>query len=243
MPRSGTTLVEQIIDAHPLGHGAGELTDIPVIAEGLQAELQSTEPYPECAADLEPEDVSRLAGRYLDRLRGLTRSATRVVNKSLMSYKYLGLIAVLFPAARIIHCRRDPRDICVSCYMNSILPQGLPYVTDLHNLGFAYRQYERLMEHWSKALAQPMLEVVYEAVVDDLEGEARRIIEFIGLDWDDACLQFHASGRIVRTASYEQVRQPIYRSSIGRYKRFERHLGPLLEALAEGSTRPPGAQA
>jgi len=232
MPRSGTTLVEQIIDAHPLAHGAGELHDIDAMAGGLQAELDSTEPYPRCAADLEPDDVARLGGRYLDRLRGITRSAQRVANKSLVNVKHLGLIAVLFPAARIIHCRRDPRDTCISCYMSGIYPQTLPFITDLHNLGFAYRQYERLMEHWSSVLTQPILEIVYEAVVDDLEGESRRIIEFCDLDWDDRCLRFHASGRSVRTASYEQVRQPIYRSSIGRYKRFERHLGPLLEALA-----------
>ncbi|MHC4082784.1 MAG: tetratricopeptide repeat-containing sulfotransferase family protein [Planctomycetota bacterium] len=232
MPRSGTTLVEQIIDAHPLAHGAGELHDIEAMASGLQAELGSTEPYPECAADLEPDDISRLAGRYLGRLRGITRSAQRVADKSLVNFRHLGLIAAIVPAARIIHCRRDPRDTCVSCYMSGIYPQALPFITDLHNLGFAYRQYERLMEHWSQALPQPILEVVYEAVVDDLEGESRRIIEFCGLDWDDGCLEFHASGRNVRTASYEQVRQPIYRSSIGRYERFERHLGPLLEALA-----------
>jgi Flp pilus assembly protein TadD len=235
MPRSGTTLVEQILDAHPLAHGAGEINDIEAMVSGLQMELQSTEPYPECAADLEPDDVARLAGRYVDRLRGLNRSAQRVVNKSLANYKNLGLIAALFPAARIILCRRDPRDTCVSCYMCSILPQALPYITDLRNLGFAYGQHLRLLEHWKRVLPQPMLEVVYEAVVDDLEAESRRIIDFCGLDWDDRCLSFHDSGRIVRTMSYEQVRRPIYRSSIGRYKRFEPHLGPLFEALAADS--------
>jgi tetratricopeptide (TPR) repeat protein len=235
MPRSGTTLVEQIIDAHPQAHGAGELTDIEAMTGGLQAELHSTEPYPQCAADLEPEDVAGLSRRYLDRLQGIAPSADRVVNKSLLNYMNLGLIAALFPAARIIHCRRDPRDTCVSCYMGSIRPALLPFVTDLHNLGFAYRQDERLMEHWSKALPQPVLEVVYEAVVDDVEAESRRIIEFCGLDWDDRCLKFYASGRQVRTLSYAQVRKPIYRSSIGRYKHFEHHLGPLLAALAADS--------
>ncbi|MHC4766775.1 MAG: tetratricopeptide repeat-containing sulfotransferase family protein [Planctomycetota bacterium] len=235
MPRSGTTLVEQIIDAHPLAHGAGELNDLEAMAGGLQAELQSTEPYPQCAADLEPDDVARLSGRYLDHLRKTAPSAHRVVNKSLLNLKHLGLIAALFPGARIIHCRRDPRDTCVSCYMSGIDQRALPFTGDLHDLGFAYRQYERLMEHWSRALPQPILDVVYETVVDDLEAESRRIIEFCGLEWDDRCLTFHASGRIVRTASYDQVRQPIYRSSIGRYKRFEGHLGPLLEALAVDS--------
>ncbi|MHC4769614.1 MAG: tetratricopeptide repeat-containing sulfotransferase family protein [Planctomycetota bacterium] len=232
MPRSGTTLVEQIIDAHPQACGAGELQDLETIAAGLQLELDCLEPYPACAAELAADDVARLAKRYLDSLRRTARTAKRVVNKSLENYRNLGLIAVLFPAAPIIHCVRDPRDTCVSCFMSSILPGPHPYISDLRDLGFAYGQYERLMEHWKQVVKQPILEVGYEALVDNLEAESRRIIEFVGLGWDDACLRFHASGRIVRTASYEQVRQPIYRSSIGRYKRFERHLGPLLEALA-----------
>ncbi|MHC4304057.1 MAG: tetratricopeptide repeat-containing sulfotransferase family protein [Planctomycetota bacterium] len=232
MPRSGTTLVEQIIDAHPQAQGAGELQDLEAMAAGLQFDLDCTEPYPGCAAELDADDVARLSKRYLDNLKRSARTAKRVVNKSLENYRNLGLIGVLFPAAPIIHCTRDPRDTCVSCYMSSILPGPHPYISDLRDLGFAYRQYERLMAHWKHVIPQPILEVGYEALVDDLEGESRRIIAFLGLDWDDACLRFHASGRIVRTASYEQVRQPIYRSSIGRHQRFENHLGPLLEALA-----------
>jgi hypothetical protein len=127
--------------------------------------------------------------------------------------------------------------------MSNILPGPHPYISDLGDLGFAYGRYERLMAHWKHVLRQPILEVGYEALVDNLEGESRRIIEHLGLEWDDACLRFHASGRIVRTASYEQVRRPIYRSSVGRHQRFERHLGPLIEALSEASTRLPGAEA
>jgi tetratricopeptide (TPR) repeat protein len=240
MPRSGTTLVEQIIDAHPLACGAGELQDIEAMAAGLPGELDCLEPYPACAAELEPDDVARLGKRYVDALKRRARNAKRVVNKSLENYRNLGLIAVLFPAAPIIHCVRDPRDTCISCFTSSILPGPHPYISDLRDLGFAYGQYVRLMEHWKAVVARPMLEVSYEALVDDLEAGARRIIEFVGLEWDDACLRFHDSGRIVRTASYEQVRQPIYRSSIGRYRRYEGHLGPLLEALAEASVALPG---
>jgi len=232
MPRSGTTLVEQIIDAHPRAHGAGELQDFDTIADGLAGEIESTESHLRCAVELDADDIARLSKRYLDSLRRTARTAKRIVNKSLENYRNLGLIGVLFPAAPIIHCFRDPRDTCVSCYMSSILPKAHPWVSDLSDLGFAYGEYQRLMAHWRRVITQPILEISYEALVDDLEGESRRIIEHLGLEWDDACLQFHASGRVVRTASYEQVRQPIYRSSIGRYKRFERHLGPLLEALA-----------
>jgi tetratricopeptide (TPR) repeat protein len=239
MPRSGTTLVEQIIDAHPLAHGAGEINDLEAIVAALPAELGSTEPYPGCAADLEPDDVARLSRRYLDSLQQQAGSAKRAVNKSLENYRHLGLIAVLLPAARVIHCRRDPRDTCVSCFMSSILPGPHPYISDLRDLGFAYGQYERLMAHWREVIGLPLLEIGYEALVGDLAGESRRILEFLGLDWDDACLRFHASGRIVRTASYEQVRRPIYRSSLERHRRFERHLGPLLEALGAAPQPPP----
>ncbi len=231
MPRSGTTLVEQIIDAHPAAHGAGEVREIEDTAANLQLVLESSEPWPRSALDLEPQDITRLAGGYLDSARRTARNAKRVVNKSLENYRTLGLIAVMFPRATIIHCHRDPRDTCISCYMSGILPRPHPYISDLGDLGFAYRQYERLIAHWKQALPIQILDVGYETLVDDLDGQTRRIIDFCGLTWDDKCLAFHASGRTVRTASYEQVRRPIYRSSIGRYKGFEPHIGPLLESL------------
>ena len=231
MPRSGTTLVEQIIDAHPNAHGAGEVREIEEAAANLQRLIDSSEPWPRSPLDLDPQAITRLAGQYLDSARRTARNAKRVVNKSLENYRTLGLIAVLFPRATIIHCHRDPRDTCISCYTSGILPRPHPYISDLGDLGFAYRQYERLMAHWKHALPIKILDVRYETLVDDLDGQTRRIIDFCGLPWDDRCLQFHASGRTVRTASYEQVRQPIYRSSIGRYKGFEQHIAPLLEAL------------
>ena len=231
MPRSGTTLVEQIIDAHPTAHGAGEIREIEDTAANLQLVLDSSEPWPRSASDLEPKDITRYAGGYLDSARRSARNAKRFVNKSLENYRTLGLIAVMFPRATIIHCHRDPRDTCISCYMSGILPRPHPYICDLGDLGFAYRQYERLMAHWKDALSMQILDVGYEALVDDLDGQSRRIIDFCRLPWDDRCLEFHASGRTVRTASYEQVRQPIYRSSIGRHKGFEPYIGPLLEAL------------
>ena len=233
MPRSGTTLVEQIIDAHPLAHGAGELRDIDQLVVDLQLEIDAVGPYPECVADLEPADVERLSGRFLARLRKIAPSARRVANKSLENYKHLGLIAILFPGASIIHCHREPRDTCLSCYMSNILPSTHPYVTDLGHIGLVYRQYERLMSHWKSVLDLSVLDVSYEAVVADLETHARRIIEFCGLDWDDRCLSFHKTRRVVMTLSYDQVRKPIYTSSLNRYKNYERHLGPLNEELRQ----------
>jgi len=232
MPRSGTTLVEQIIDAHPDAHGAGEIDDLEKITLGLQAELGSIEPYPHCVGDLTGEAADRLARRYLARLGALGRGASRVLNKSLENYKNLGLVAVLFPGARVIHCRRHPLDTCLSCFMGGLRPARAPYVTNLRNLGLVYRQYERLMRHWTATLDLPVLEVSYEALVDDLEGVSRRLIYFCGLGWDERCLRFYESGGTVLTWSYAQVTRPIYRSALGRHKHFEGHLEPLREALA-----------
>ncbi len=232
MPRSGTTLVEQIIDAHPQAHGAGEIRDVEEMAAGLQLEIGSLDPYPQCAADLETADLDRLAGRHLERLQRLAPRAARIANKSLSNYLHLGLIAMLFPDAAIMHCRRDPLDTCLSCYFSNILPQAYPHVKDLRHVGFAYRQYERVMDHWRTVVDRPILEVVYEDLVADVEAGARRIIDHCGLPWDDRCVDFHRTGRVVMTLSYDQVRRPMYSSSIGRYRNYERHLVPLVEALA-----------
>lgn len=234
LPRAGTTLVEQIIDAHPQAHGAGELRDLDQMVARLQIDLDSTEPYPGCVTDMTPQEQAELAGRYLGRIAALAPSAKRVVNKSLDNWRLLGLIAVLWPAARVIHCRRDPRDTCLSCYAGGISPEIYPYITDLGHLGFVYRQYERLMEHWSAALDVARLDVRYEDLVEDLATHARRLIDFCGLTWDDRCLRFHETKRAVMTLSYDQVRKPIYRSSVGRHRGYERHLAPLMEALSRG---------
>ncbi len=231
MPRSGPTLVDQIIDAHPDAHGAGEIEDVEQMARQLQVHLDAYDPYPHCVADLTQEAADRLASSYQTRLEQLGRGAARVVNKSLENYKHLGLVAMLFGGARIIHCRRHPLDTCLSCYMGGILPSRAPYVTDLCHLGLVYRQYERLMRHWEAVLDLPILEIVYEDLVEDLEGVSRRLIDFLGLDWDERCLRYYESGRTVLTLSYAQVTKPIYRSAVGRYKHYERHLAPLTAAL------------
>lgn len=231
MPRSGTTLIEQIIDAHPEACGVGEEVGIQEIAGRLQVELDSYDPYPECVGDLREADIKRLAERYLAGLPQRARKSRLIVNKHLENYRHLGLIALLFPAARIIHCRRDPLDTCLSCYMSDILPTAHPWISDLADIGLAYRQYERLMDYWGRVLDLQMLEVRYEAVIQEPQGWTRRLLEFCGLDFDERCLEFHRSGRAVLTLSYDQVRQPIYRSSVGRHKHYENHLAPLRKAL------------
>ncbi len=147
------------------------------------------------------------------------------------NYLHIGLIATLFPNARIIHCRRDPLDTCLSIYCHDF-PGNHPYAYDLANLGHYYRQYDRVTDHWRRVLPQPMLEVQYEDLVADQEGMTRKILNFCGLEWDDRCLAFYKTERVIHTASRSQVRRPIYKSSVGRWKRYERHLGPLKAALA-----------
>jgi tetratricopeptide (TPR) repeat protein len=231
MPRSGTTLVERIIDAHPAGYGAGELIDLTRLVDRFQVETDAFEPYPACVRELASSECDRLSRAYLDRLRSLSRRARRIVNKALDNVLHVGLISRLWPGARVIYTRRDPRDTCISCYLNPMLPDRCPYVTDLRHLGFALRQQERLVQHWREVIDLPALDVVYEELIDDQEGGSRRIVDFLGLDWDDRCLRYYESDRAVMTLSYDQVSRPIYRSAVGRWRNYERHLGPLLEGL------------
>jgi hypothetical protein len=146
-----------------------------------------------------------------------------------MNFHQLGLIVTLWPRATIIHCRRDPRDVCWSCYFQNF--REVHFACDLRKLGAYQRQYERLMSHWKKVLPVRILDVCYEQLVDDPEQVSRDIVAFCGLPWDDACLRFHETRRTVRTSSNLQVRQPVYKSSVGYWKNYEPHLGPLLEAL------------
>jgi tetratricopeptide (TPR) repeat protein len=233
MPRSGTTLCEQILASHSRVFGADELPDITRIAAGLRGRFanhsgsagdEAFAPY------LTPEIVRPIAEQHLERLRLLAPGALRIVDKMPLNYRRLGLIATLFPCARIIHCRRDPLDTGLSCYSRDLA--FLPiWASDLPAIGHVYRQYERLMAHWRRVLPIEILEFTYETVVADLKGSTRRLIEYCGLEWEDSCLDFHRAERQVKTASIEQVRKPIYDTSIGRWKRFERHLGPLRDAL------------
>jgi tetratricopeptide (TPR) repeat protein len=226
MPRSGTTLVEQILAQHPLVHAAGERKDIARIADAL-AEGDRT--YPECVALLDRETVRRAAKRYTESWQALEQAIECVTDKMPLNFLHLGLIAALFPRARVVHCRRDPRDICVSCYCQYF--RELDFTWDLADLGNYYREYERLMAYWREVLPLRMMDVVYEDLVADQEGVSRRLVEFCGLAWDDRCLAFHESRRPVQTVSKLQVRRPLYASAVGRWRRYERHLGPLLQAL------------
>jgi tetratricopeptide (TPR) repeat protein len=232
MPRSGTTLVEQILASHPQVHGAGELTALEtILIDQLGARLSPID-RARRLADLSAGDLAAMGGAYISRIRALAPGALRVTDKMPANFRFAGLIRLMLPNARIIHCRRDPIDTCLSCYARKF-SRGQPYAYDLRELGLYYRAYDALMAHWRRLLPMDrFIEVRYEQVVGDLEGEARRMIAFLDLAWDDACLTFHQTRRPVRTASVNQVRQPLYRTSVARWKTYEKRLGPLLDALA-----------
>ncbi len=229
MPRSGTTLVEQILAAHPDVHAAGELQELRKIWRELVANvgLGSITNL----SRLTQAQIDEASKRYLDYLSALNADAPRVTDKMPHNFEQLGLVQLLFPDARVIHCRRDPLDNCVSCFATQLGPAH-SFSNDLTTLGHAFGQHELLMQHWRSTLEVPMLEVVYENVVEDIETAAKQIIDFVGLPWDDACLRFYEAERAVTTASVDQVRKPIYTSSVARWKRYESHLGPLRDALS-----------
>jgi tetratricopeptide (TPR) repeat protein len=230
-PRSGTSLVEQILASHPEVHGAGEVAYLDQVAAAFQASAAPGLAYPDYLPHLGAAELGSLGDSYAARLRALAPEAPRITDKLPENYLNIGLIHLALPRARIIHVQREPLDTCVSCFAINFF-SGLPYTSDLGELGRLYRRYLELMAHWRRLLPPgAMLEVRYEEVVGDLEGQARRLLDYCGLAWDARCLSFHETPRAVRTASVNQVRQPLYRSSLARWRRYEKHLGPLIEAL------------
>lgn len=229
MPRSGTSLVEQMLGCHPAIHAAGELDAMNRTA----AALDSTGlPYPASLESLTPESAHRIAQVYLDAAGSLNATARYVTDKMPLNFMYLDLIQVLLPGSRVIHCVRDPFDTCVSCYLTDFAI-AYDFATDLRDLGMFYADYRRLTDHWKSVLSLSILEVRYEDVVADIEAQARHMLDFLELPWDERCVRFHESTRPVITASRDQVRRPLYSSSVGRWKHYERHLGPLRAGLGE----------
>jgi Flp pilus assembly protein TadD len=220
MMRSGTTLVAQILASHPQVAAAGELDFWTNAARTHEHELRRNVPRSALAGEL--------ADAYLRVLARRSRDAVRVIDKSNFNSDNLGLIHVVFPNARIVYVRRDPLDTCLSCYFAQFA-NTLNFTTDLADLAHYYREHHRLMTHWRAALpAGTLLEVPYEGLVTDQETWSRRIIDFIGLEWDLRCLEFHKTERPVLTASTWQVRQPMYARSLQRWRNYEEHIGPLL---------------
>ena len=230
MPRSGTSLAEQILSVHPDVQAAGELIAINKIAAELHQCPEVAGSYPGNALFVDRDTLGSLVRKYLDDLPDSGKEKKYFTDKMPHNFLHLGLIQQLFPNARIIHCVRDPRDTCLSCYSYDFSGDH-PYAYSLESLGRYYLQYRRLMDHWKSVLKLPIYDLVYEQLIDDQDAKIRDLVSFCGLDWDDRCLGFHSSGRYVRTSSYDQVRRPIYSSSIGKWKHYEEHLGPLLDMV------------
>ncbi len=230
MPRSGTSLVEQILASHPQVSGAGELPDINNLTLTMPLTCGSNRHYPECLEQIDTQQLDRMAQAYLDRLSEVERDSHHVTDKMPGNFMHLGLIQLLFPEARIIHCLRNPLDTCLSCYFQDF-SHNHPWIYDLQDSGRMYLEYQRLMQHWKSVLDISILDVHYEDLVENQETISRQMIEFCGLEWDDACLHFHKNNRFIWTASYEQVRQPMYKKSVARWKNYEAHIKPLMEIL------------
>lgn len=229
MPRSGTTLTEQIIASHPQAHGAGELQELMSVLNGPAGNTPG--PFPANLAGLDAAALARWGQDYAARLRRRAPQALRITDKLPGNYIAMGMIPLMLPRARIIHVRRNAVDTCVSCFTRLFNRHQEP-TYDLAELGRHYTRYARLMAHWRAVLpADSFIEVQYEDVVADMPRQARRLIEFVGLPWDEACLDFHRNPRRIRTSSVTQVRQPIYKSSVERWRHYEHHLQPLLAAL------------
>lgn len=231
MPRSGTTLTEQILASHPAVAPGGELSTILGIVRQVGKLAETGRPYPHGVPALSANQMAKLRGIYLSRLDQVSANAARVTDKLPFNFMHLGLIALLFPASRVIHCSRHPLDTSLSCYFTSFA-QEIGFASDLRSLGRYYLDYQRLMAHWRAVLPIPILEVRYEDMVADLRHVVQDILDHCGLGWQDACMAFHTTDRGVRTPSRWQVRQRIYASSIGRWKNYEKHLQPLRELLA-----------
>jgi len=229
MPRSGTTLVEQMMASHPSVHGAGERPDLGGLIELLNRGKGI--PYPGWVEGMAAEELERLGREYCHTVSDPVADANRVTDKMPGNFAHVGLLRLALPNARVIHVQRDPADTCVSCF-TYLFSGRQEFTYDLRDLGRYYRAYHELMRHWREVVPGDFLmEVQYEALVEDPNTWIDRMLQHCGLEWDDACLQFHRAERTVRTASADQVRQPLYRSAIGRWKQYRAHLGPLFEAL------------
>ena len=238
MPRSGTTLLEQILASHPQIHGAGELKLLRQGFERLPAVMQRQEPPTACLSELSREAAQRTAQAHLEALARLGNGKLHIVDKMPDNYLYLGLIRALFPNAKIIHSRREMRDVALSCWITQF--GQIRWANDLGQITERIGGYIRIMQHWREVQPDAFIEVDYEEVVADLESQARRLIDWCGLDWDPACLEFHKTRRVVKTASVTQVRRPVYTSSVGRWKRYESELGDWFGAIARLVSRGPG---
>jgi len=231
MQKSGSTLVEQIISSHSQVYGADEIHALTTIETSITQQLEHANPYPECMSLFDNKMAEVYSAQYLQELALHCPTATRICDKLLGNFSRIGLIKTLFPKARIIHCQRNPLDNCISIFFH-FFPE-LKCSFELTELGRYYLDYQRLMSHWHNLFPGEILNVQYEELVMDQETISRQLIDYLGLEWDEKCLDFHNNKRDVRTSSNIQVRQPMYKNSMNRWKHYERQLQPLIEVLQQ----------
>jgi hypothetical protein len=241
MPRSGSTLVDQILSSHPEVSSAGETAILPQSIRSFASEetrglfgMKQPSITQQLVGALSPALLDDIAAKYLERTKAISGGARRVVDKMLFNYFSTGLIRLALPEAKIIHTTRDPVDIGLSLWRLNFGP-GMQWCYDQRDIARYYLSYKKVMAHWNKIFPGEIFEANYETVVAQQEQQTRRLLEYCGLPWDDRCLDFHKTERQVKTASAAQVRKPIYASSAGKWKKYERYLGPLIEGLKAGS--------
>ncbi len=232
LPRSGSTLLEQILSSHSRVDGTHELPDLGLT---IRSNRKLTDPnpsarYPKSVANLDPDEFNGIGSEYIERTRRHRGDRPFFTDKNPNNFLHVGLLHLMLPNAKIINAQRHPLDSCFGSY-KQLFAQGQSFTYDLVELGEFYLQYQRLMDHWHEVLPGKVLDVRYEDVVADLEGQVRRILEYCELDWEESCLKFHETSRSVKTASSEQVRQPIYSSAVNTWRHYESHLGTLIEVL------------
>lgn len=232
MPRSGTTLVEQILSSHPDVHGGGELKLLDQVIRGYFLHHFNCQ-FPKGMEQIVCDQFAELGRQYCDMLSRYDATANYVTNKMPSSFLFVGMIRLILPDATIIHCRRNPLDTCFSCYANGFR-DGHEFTYDLEELGRYYCLYENLMQHWRQFPDIHIFDCDYESLVSDQEGQTRRLLDACGLEWNDACLDFHKSDRTVMTASVNQVRNGLYTHSVQRWRHFQTHLTPLIDILRNG---------
>jgi tetratricopeptide (TPR) repeat protein len=233
VPRSGTTLTEQTIASHPKAFGAGELNYVGKLIHTMSASQGNLANYPESVTMLDAMTACKLGEDYVRYVRSLGgKEVKHITDKMPGNFMNLGLIALILPRAKIIHCTRNMLDTSLSCYFQHFT-QVMPFSRNLRDMGFYCREYSRIMKHWHEVLPSPILDVAYEDMVADHKGMTKKILDFIGLEWSDDCLDFHKTEREVRTASTWQVRQPVYKSSLDRWKNYDEFLAPLRQAIGE----------
>jgi len=230
LPRSGSTLLEQILASHSQVDGTSELPDLSLVSSSLTDGRPRGVAYPEAVLDLSPEAITALGEQYIERTRRHRADAVHFTDKMPNNFIHIGLIQLMLPNAKIIDARRHPLDSCMGCFKQHFA-KGQTFTYDLFELGEFYLEYHQMMQHWDEVLPGKVLHVQYEDVVADLETQVRRLLDFCELPFEDSCVNFHETERAVRTASSEQVRQPIYSRSVNSWQRFEKQLQPLISIL------------